>query len=793
MKKKGRDDKMTEILNLQNISEKRIWQLDAHFCDTNTEGQELSFTNFYMQKDQQPVFVITGEMHFSRVYEGYWEDEIIKMKMGGLNTVATYLFWIHHEEDEGVFDFSGRKDIRRFVQLCQKHHMDVILRLGPYSHGECRNGGFPDWMYSMPFDVRKLSDGYLYYVRRYFTEIGKQLQGLFYRDGGPIIACQIDNEYMHASSSWHFSAHAFREIMHGGSEGDTYMLALRDLALSCGITPAFFTATAWGGAIVPSEMMPMWGGYAFRPWMPMVNGVHPPTDEYVYQRFHENGVETSYDFHPRYLPEEKPYCCCEIGSGMMIGYNFRFIYPMRSVDAIANIKIASGCNLLGYYMYHGGSNPLMKCGSFTNDGSLPKISYDYQAPLGEYGQVRESYLRSKCVHYFARDFGETLCPMQTVTPAGASEIDPADTESLRYAVRTNGESGFLFIDNFQDHLDLPDRKNEEIVLRTRQGERVFHFDIDSGESAILPFDLDLCGIRLLLATAQPVTLFHGEVPSAVFFVPDGMKGEFEFEETAVIDKTGTNRFCFREISGKEILPEFTDAEVSSFSVRCGEKQLRILVMNRALSDRMYLTEWGLVFADVPVLSDGAHIRIETRSPENTVCTWPESFVLNMASAEQLPDTAGSGVLNKYLVRCETAEMSLSVANPAPHRYFVRFRKDAFKDVKDLVLAADYIGDVGNAFIGHTLISDNFNNGTTWEIGLAEFREMLQAKCIKEEWSAEPGDPDTTEILLLIVPEKKGARIVVDKLAAEKELVDAIDEQIKRIQLLPIYDIPVYQA
>ncbi len=780
---------MTEILDIRNVKEKRTWRLEGPFGDRNPEGSELSFTNYYMQKDGIPVFVITGEIHFSRVFEGYWEDEIIKMKMGGLNTIATYLFWIHHEEEEGVFDFSGRKDIRRFIGLCKKHDMDVILRLGPYSHGECRNGGFPDWMYSMPFDVRKLGEGYLYYVKRYFTEIGKQLSGLFYRDGGPVIACQIDNEYMHASSGWHFSAHAFREIMHGGSEGDEYMLKIRDIARSAGITPAFFTATAWGGAIVPDEMMPMWGGYAFRPWMPMVNGEHPPTDEYVYQRFHENSVETNYDFHPRYNPEDRPYCCCEIGAGMMIGYRFRFIYPMRSVDAIANIKIGSGCNLLGYYMYHGGSNPLMKNGGYTGDGSLPKISYDYQAPLGEYGQVRESFLRSKAIHYFARDFGDILCPMQTVTPEGAAAINPSDTESIRYAVRTDGESGFLFVDNFQDHLELPDRQDVEILIRTGHGDRRFCFNLAGGESVIMPFDLDLCGIRLVTATAAPVTVLPGDIPTAVFYVPDGMDGRFEFEEAAVIAESGCS--CYRFLDGPDQMQEgiFSGGLSACFTVSSGDRKVRVLVVNRVLSDRMYLTEQGLVFSEAPVLADETGIRIETWNTENTVLLYPKSFTLNGSAAEK-SEAEMPAYLNLYHVSCKRCDPKLQVENPAPHRYIVRFRKEALSEVKDLILATDYIGDVGNAFAGHRLINDNFNNGTTWEIGLSEFAEDFHKNRPIEEWKENDSDPELAEILMLIVPQKKGARIVVDNLAAEKELTDSIEEKIQDIRLIPVYDIEI---
>lgn len=129
------------------------------------------------------------------------------MKMCGINVISTYIFWIHHEEEEGVFDFSGRKNLRKFIELCQKHHIYVILRIGPFDHGEVRNGGLPDWLYGKSFEVRKLNDGFLYYVKRLYTEIAEQVQGLLYKDG------------------------------------EAYMYALRDLAKECGIVTPFYTCT----------------------------------------------------------------------------------------------------------------------------------------------------------------------------------------------------------------------------------------------------------------------------------------------------------------------------------------------------------------------------------------------------------------------------------------------------------------------------------------------------------------------------------------------------------------------
>ena len=92
----------------------------------NANGQMLSIGNYYLSLDGKPFFGICGEAHFSRINRELWEDEIIKMKAGGLNMIATYIFWIHHEEIEGTFDFSGNKDLRLFLELCKKNHMYVL-------------------------------------------------------------------------------------------------------------------------------------------------------------------------------------------------------------------------------------------------------------------------------------------------------------------------------------------------------------------------------------------------------------------------------------------------------------------------------------------------------------------------------------------------------------------------------------------------------------------------------------------------------------------------------------------
>ena len=462
---------MNYHVSAKDFKHKEIYDLGEKFRGTDPRGEEIGFTNYYMTLNGKPFFGISGEFHFSRCEAQRWEDELLKMKMCGINVITTYIFWNHHEEEEGTFDFEGRRNLRHFVELCKKHGLYVIVRIGPFDHGEARNGGLPDWLYGKPFEVRKLSEGFLFYVRRLYGKISEQLKGLLYKDGGPVIGAQIDNEYMHSSAPWELTTGISNEWVFGGDEGETYMLTLLDEAKKCGIETPFYTCTGWGGAVTPSVMMPLWGGYAYRPWLFYTRrGEHPCTEEYIYQDYHNSQAVVTSDFQPAYDPETRPYACCEMGGGMMCSYNYRFILPYKSVDAMANIKIASGCNFLGYYVFQGGTNPLGKHGGFLNESQVPKMSYDYQAALGEFGQIRESYLRLKTMHLFCRTFGEELCKMETVLPEGESLISPEDfMEGLKdvlLQIRYKGDIGYAFIDGEMVHDNFWNGGRWEIGLRT---------------------------------------------------------------------------------------------------------------------------------------------------------------------------------------------------------------------------------------------------------------------------------------------------------------------------------------
>lgn len=90
-----------------------------------SDGRTLAVNNRYLILDGTPWLPVMGEMHYSRYPDRYWEEEILKMKAGGVTIVSSYVFWIHHEEIEGRFDWSGQRSLRRFVELCGRHGMFV--------------------------------------------------------------------------------------------------------------------------------------------------------------------------------------------------------------------------------------------------------------------------------------------------------------------------------------------------------------------------------------------------------------------------------------------------------------------------------------------------------------------------------------------------------------------------------------------------------------------------------------------------------------------------------------------
>jgi beta-galactosidase len=489
-------------------------------------GETLGANSRYLLRDGKPWFPVMGEFQFSRYPESEWEDEILKMKAGGVQIISTYVFWIHVEEVEGQFDWTGQRSLRQFVELCRKHGMYVWVRIGPWDHGEARNGGFPDWLISNGQPTRQIDPVYIHDVSQLYDQIGEQLRGLLWKDGGPVIGVQVENEYHER----------------GPGKGADYIMALKKLALKAGLDVPFFTITGWDDAVIPPDgVLPVFGGYEDAFWSRSIEQL-PPNANYFFTaiRRDEDVGDDLQSKRPDIdaLDSRYPYLTAEMGGGMETSYHRRPLIAADDIAAMVVTKLGSGVSMYGYYMFQGGENPdgklttLMESQATGYINDVPVKSYDFQAPLGEFGQLHDSFRALKIFHLFLNDFGSSLAPMTPYFP----EKMPAsknDTATPRVAARMQGDRGFLFINNYQRLHPLPERAGFQVKIETSSGPIEIPrapVNIPSGAYTIWPVNLDLGPAVLRYATAQPLCRLRAQ-NTFVFFAWPGIAPEFAIADS----------------------------------------------------------------------------------------------------------------------------------------------------------------------------------------------------------------------------------------------------------------------
>ncbi|MFC9708425.1 beta-galactosidase [Paenibacillus sp. NPDC056933] len=690
----------------------------------NPQGESYDFTNYYMTRDGKPHIPVVGEFHFSRFAYLQWEEELLKMKAGGVSIVASYIFWNFHEEEEGHFDWSGNLNLRHFVDLCGKHQMPLIVRIGPFCHGEVRNGGMPDWLFSYPFEVRSNDEGYLFYAKRLYGEIARQLKGCYFQEGGPIIGVQLENEYMHAGAPLDVWGYKNGKYITSGRDGQKHLTELRRIAEGAGIRPMFFTVTAWGGAAVPEEgTLPMLAGYAYTPWIPN----QPPSSEYLFRDLHRNPVEAlDYD------SQAYPAAYCELAGGMQVSYHARPVVDADSVEAMTIVKLANGSNMVGYYMYHGGSNPIGKK-SYLNEQALPKITYDYQAPLGEFGRIGESYDRIRTLSMFLKAYGEILAPMGSVVPEMQHSIKPENTLDMRWSVRQQSGSGFLFINNYQDHVNMPDRE-VCLELQTAKGITAFPkqgtMQLRSGSAAILPFHLKLDRLEIISATVQPLTRFKANQElTAVFYAHEGITPEYVIAKRSVTDLIMEAGKVF-EVDNEYVIQPMAGKEHDLRVITSEGTVIRIMTLTRQEALDSYRFNLGgeerlIISSSHLYMKNDQLICTSSGQPEMELSLFPVPDTMNVSNSEYtVISQSKQGIFGTYTLQVPAYAPAVEISYPKEHAAILDIEAQWPEQVEDVFVEIDYEGDVAEAHIHHQLLTDHIQYGHSWKIGLKASRHLL---------------------------------------------------------------------
>ena len=682
----------------------------------------LTLTDRAVHRHGVPIVPVSGELHYSRMPRPRWAERLRRLRANGVTLASTYVFWNHHVAERGQPRFDGDLDVAAFVDEVEAAGLELVLRIGPWAHGEARHGGFPDWVQDA--DVRHRSDdpAYLALVREWFGQLAQALDGRA-RPGGPIIGIQVENELY---------------------DRPEHLSTLIGLAREAGMSAPLWTATAWGGAQLPAgEVVPLFGGYADGFWVDPDGGWQPNfrahffashdwddpgvgEDVRVAQGFVSgfdadsgdgdgDGGDGDVDGCAHAASRRAdlhgfPPATCELGSGMATAYHRRPVLAARDVAALAHVKIGNGSAWQGYYMFAGGRNPgrgLQESQDTGYPNDLPELGYDFHAPIGQSGDLHASAHALRAQHAFLAAFGDRLGRMTSSLPDALPQ-GLGDRTTLRWALRSDGDQAFVLLSHHQPYEQVAPAADvqlavqldaETIVLPSRP------VDIPAGSLARWP-------VGLRLGTGPDATRVRWVTASALALLPAATAAGAAEPTLVVAADPGIDV----EVCVEGEVPRVVGA---GFHPLGGG---RLLVLDDAdrvwvRGDEVFATDGELAWDD-----DGVAVRDAAwlRRFDPVGGTWEEIAV-------PAPGPAPSAV--EVVLAREAAPVPADHGFGGPrHRAPAQavldddaavYRLELGAWDGDAVLDIDWAGDVAQLRVDGEVVDDRFWDGERWSVSLVD--------------------------------------------------------------------------
>ncbi|RZL32972.1 MAG: hypothetical protein EOP35_18960 [Rubrivivax sp.] len=359
-------------------------------------------------------------------------------------------------------------------------------------------------------------------------------------------------------------------------------------------------------------------------------------------------------------------------------------------------------------------------------------------------------------HYFLRDYGAALATM-TVRQPERSPANPADLQTPRWSVRAAGDSGFLFFNNHVRQYPMPTQAGVRFEVQLPGGTVTLPsqpVDIPNGAYFVWPINLDLDGVKLRYATAQPVTRVDAGAQgivhvfattanvSAEFALPDGVRALKPEAGLQRIGGTANGRAVSVLLLAPEQLDQLNVLEIAGqrrlvFSeqqvwVADGKLQLRA-IGPQPLRAAIFPALPRPHAAGLKVSQDGLLQRLEVAGDN----AQPTLHIAVVRKAGNAPPILKGG-LAKAAVQpvpeafASAATWSLTLPARLPPK------------AEDVLLELDFVGDIGRVFAGTTMLDDWYYNGQRWQIGLRQF-------------ALKPG----AELRLSVLPLRADAPIYID--------------------------------
>jgi len=557
------------------------------------ENSPVKYDKYSFLINGERIFIASGEFHYWRLPSPtMWEPVLRRMKANGLNAVSIYFNWSYHSPANGVYDFTGIRDVKQVLEAAQKAGLYVIARPGPYINAETDAGGLPAWLLTSKALLRSADPAYLAAVEQWFDEIVPIMADYQLHKGGPVILFQIENEL--------------------GDGDPAYMQALYRMTRERGIIVPIFhnDSIAWiqypnSVDISGHDDYPAWF-FCREPWtMDFLAQITDEHEEMYRQKFNQQHIpmfEVEYQGGSIDFWGGPGYECCY----QKLGPEF--------VNVSIKSLLGEGTTAINQYMFYGGTTwgYLGYPGVYT--------SYDYGSPLREWTNLGPRYDASKRLMFFCTATQKILTKTDR-----CNEIVEASNPALLFRARKNPDSETVFI--FLRNMD--EKKAQHTRLNVKLNAEIYKIPEDAKTIHLLPRGMKILCVnyplhsgKLLYSTSEILTIEQqGKLETVVLWGNPGESGETRLKlNENKINAEYSKSMEVRQRDGDFLIKYKYTAQPQYFTIKKDVNPLLMVIVDEATASAFWRvpTEKGnlLVQGGYFVDSPDHHgiIRIETSQP-----------------------------------------------------------------------------------------------------------------------------------------------------------------------------------